>query len=393
MSKLYLQKNLQLIFGVTLMMVLGVSSIIPVLPAVMREMGVSAGSIGLLITMFTLPGVVLTPFLGILADRWGRKKVLVPALMVFGIFGTACAFVHTWKVLLFFRFLQGSGAAALGVINVTLIGDLYSGRERTSAMGYNASVLSLGTAIYPAVGGGLAVLGWNYPFLLPIIAIFLGLVIIFKLENPEPKAKPTLGKYFADALLELRQRQMFGLLLATLITFILLYGPFITYLPVLMDNKFHVSAPKIGLLISLASISSAIVASQLGRLALFFSESAQVKTAFLLYALSCLLIPLLPSFRSLALPALLFGCAQALAIPNVMTLLTGLVSMQNRAALMAVNGTVLRLGQTLGPMLMGLLYTFGGTRIVFWSGTALALAMFFAGLIFIRFDKQTELET
>lgn len=372
------------------MMVLGVSSIIPVLPAVMRELSVSAGSIGLLITMFTLPGVLLSPVLGILADRLGRKKVLVPSLMGFGIFGTACAFVHSWELLLFFRFLQGCGAAALGVINVTLIGDLYKGIDRTAAMGYNASVLSMGTAIYPALGGGLAMLGWNYPFLLPLLALVLGFIIIFQLENPEPGEKTSLGQYFSAALAELRQLELIGLFLATLVTFILLYGPFITYLPILMDDKFNVSAPKIGLLISVASLSSAIVASQLGKLALVILETTQIKIAFLLYALSCFLVPLLPGFKFLVIPALLFGSAQALAIPNVMTLLTGLVSMQNRGAIMAVNGTVLRLGQTLGPLLMGLLFTLWGITSVFWSGTILAMAMFMAALFLIKFTDKAE---
>ena len=46
---------------------------------------------GLLITVFTSPGIVMTPLLGVLSDRYGRKKILVPALLLFGIAGGACA--------------------------------------------------------------------------------------------------------------------------------------------------------------------------------------------------------------------------------------------------------------------------------------------------------------
>jgi len=56
----YRSPELQAIFGVTLMAVLGVSSIAPALPRIAETLGVSAGQVGLLVTAFTLPGVILT---------------------------------------------------------------------------------------------------------------------------------------------------------------------------------------------------------------------------------------------------------------------------------------------------------------------------------------------
>jgi MFS family permease len=86
----------------------------------------------------------------------GRKKIIVPSLLLFGIAGTACAFARDFNLLLLLRLLQGIGAASLLSLSVTLIGDLYAGDRRANAMGYNASVTSIGTAIYPTVGGALA---------------------------------------------------------------------------------------------------------------------------------------------------------------------------------------------------------------------------------------------
>ena len=88
-DSLYRDRNLQVIFGVTLMAVLGVTSITPAFPSIMRELGITGSQVGLLITSFTLPGVILAPFLGVLADRFGRKKILVPSLFLFAIAGTA----------------------------------------------------------------------------------------------------------------------------------------------------------------------------------------------------------------------------------------------------------------------------------------------------------------
>jgi len=78
----YLNKNLRIIFGVTLLSVLGVSSIIPMFPLIVKQLHLSVQSVGMLITVFTLPGVLLTPVLGVLADRFSRKKILVPALLL-----------------------------------------------------------------------------------------------------------------------------------------------------------------------------------------------------------------------------------------------------------------------------------------------------------------------
>lgn len=71
---------------------MGVASIAPALPKMSDVLDVSNERIGQLITAFTVPGMFLTPFLGVIADRLGRKTILVPSLFIFGIAGTACAF-------------------------------------------------------------------------------------------------------------------------------------------------------------------------------------------------------------------------------------------------------------------------------------------------------------
>jgi MFS transporter, ACDE family, multidrug resistance protein len=101
-------------------------------------------------------------------------------------------------VLLALRFLQGMGAAALGTLNVTVIGDIYDGRERSNALRYNCSVLSVGTASYPAIGGLLATFGWFYPFAFPFAAISIAIVVMFSLHNPEPRNDDRLRDYFGS---------------------------------------------------------------------------------------------------------------------------------------------------------------------------------------------------
>jgi ACDE family multidrug resistance protein len=383
-KRIYLETNLQILFGITLTAVMGVASVTPAFPKIIQDLGISSTRIGLLITVFTFPGVILTPVLGVFADRYGRKRILIPSMFLFGIAGGACALSRDFNLLLIMRFFQGIGAASLGALNVTIIGDLYSGRELAAAMGYNASVLSVGTASYPAIGGALAMVAWYYPFALPLLAIPLGFVVLFLLKNPEPKTDQHLKAYFRNVLKSLKNRQVVGIFIASIVTFIILYGPLLTYLPLLLADSFNASPLIIGLFISVMSIITAFTSSQLGKLTKKFSEKTLLKTTFLLYGLAVFLIPLLPKLTAFLLPAVIFGIAHGLNIPCFQTLLAGLAPMEYRGAFMSLNGMVLRLGQTLGPLLMGFVFSLWGIGATFYSGAGLAGLMFLFGVIMIR---------
>ena len=347
LRKVYKDHNLHVLFGVTLMAVLGVSSVTPALPSIRDEFGVTSGQVGLLITFFTVPGVLLTPLLGVLSDRYGRKRILTPALLLFGVAGGLCALARSFELLLALRLLQGMGAAALGTLNVTVIGDIYTGRERSAALGYNSSVLSVGTASYPAIGGALATLGWYYPFALALVAIPVGVLVPFFLRNPEARNEQPLKDYFGDVFSRLKDREVLGLLVTSLLTFIILFGPQIYYLPILMDERFSTPSHLIGAILSGASLTTALVSSQVGALTGRFSERTLVKAAFVLYAAALLAVAFAPNLYVLLVPAVLFGVAQGINLPNVFSLLNSHAPSENRGAFMATNGMVLRAGQTI----------------------------------------------
>lgn len=381
---LYRDPNLLIIFAVTLATVLSVSSITPAFPKIARALDVSPQAIGLLISVFTVPGVVLTPVLGVMADRWGRKRILVPSLLLYGIAGGSCGFVRDFELLLFLRFFQGVGAASLGTLNVTLIGDLYSGGARTTAMGYNSSVLSVGTASWPAIGGALATLAWFYPFFLPALALPVAFLVLFGLENPEPEAGESFREYLTEVWESVRSPRALGLFAATAVTFMLIFGPYLAYLPVLMDESFGAASFTIGIVMSSVSLSSGASASQLGRISRRVPERTLVVLGYVAYVGVFLLMPMAGSLWLLVLPAVAFGLANGFAIPSIFTLLVALAPDRHRAAFMSVNGMVLRLGQTLGPLFAGALVAAGGTGAAFLGGAALAAGMAVVAAFAIR---------
>ena len=369
----YQDRNLLIIFGVSLIAILGVASVTPAFPKLEEALNVAPQNIGLLVTVFTFPTVILGPIIGILADRLGRKKILVPSLILFGIAGAACGFARDFNLLLLLRFFQGIGAASLLSLSVTLIGDLYTGVRRTSAMGYNASVSSMGTATYPIIGGALATMGWNYPFLLPLVAIPIGLLVLFALKSPEPKGERNLKEYLRNAWIILKNRQLAGLFIASAANFILLYGAYVTYLPKLIAS-FGADAFTIGLFLSSISVAIAFTSSQLGRLARRFSEQTLVRASFIFYALALFIIPLITNLWLLLIPTTIFGIGLGIGFPSIQTILAQLAPKEYLATVISVNGTFFGLGQTLGPLLMGIAYGMGGIHSVFYAGVCFAIA-------------------
>ena len=127
---------------------------------------------------------------------------------------------------------------------------------------------------------------------------------------------------------------------------------------------------------SSGSVATAIVSWQLGGLMRLYSEQTLLRAAFVLYACSTAMIPLLPNVLLLFIPAMLFGAAMGLNVPSVQTLLAGLAPKEHRGAFMSLNGMVFRLGQTLGPLLMGMVFGLWGMDSVFYAGAVLALTTF-----------------
>lgn len=365
------------------MAVLGVASVAPAFPRVAQALDLSTQKVGWLITVFTLPGVGVAPLLGVLADRLGRRTVLLPSLLIFAVAGAGCAFAPDFRWLLILRFLQGLGAAPLGSLNATLIGDLYEGRQRVTAMGYNAAVLSVGTAGYPLIGGLLAEGSWRWPFFLPLLALPVALAAARTLPAGHPDGAPGLLDYMGT-LRRAFDRRLLALMAASLLTFVVLYGSYLTYFPFLMDGRFSASPAIIGLVMSTTSVATAVVSLRLGALSGRFGSFALLIGAYLCYIASMVTAPLAPSILLLIGPSLLFGVGNGLNIPTLQSELAGGVRHDVRGAVMAVNGMALRAGQTIGPLVAGVAFTAAGLTGVFALGVGVGVALMVVAFLFLR---------
>ncbi|GIV50133.1 MAG: MFS transporter [Candidatus Kapaibacterium sp.] len=362
------------IFALTVMVGVGTSTMPPALAAVQRTFGVSPDVAGMLLAVFTLPGLVLTPLGGYLADRVGRRGVLVGSLLLFAAAGAAALSAERFEHLVVVRIIQGIGAASLGALNVTLISDFFDGHERVRLLGFNHSVLSIGTAILPIISGWLAGANWRLPFALPIVGVIVAAGVL--LFIPPYSHTPAIS---SDAPSDGRiNRLALALLLGiSVATYAVLFGPFLNYL----QERIRVLEPegpalyeRIGAMVGLMSVATTLGALGVGRLSQRFPLHQLLIIACALYSAALVLFVAVPSYALLVIPTVLFGLAQALNQPVVQSLVARLASAERRGTVLSLNRSAALLGQTVGPLLFGLVYRSGGLEMVFIAGAALMLA-------------------
>jgi len=366
-------RNFQIAAGAMLLGFMMVSMITPAFPKMVQTLGISEQSIGLLITACTLPCLLLSPFAGIVTDKIGRKKMLVPSIFFFGIAGGSCAFANDFNTLLILRLLQGIGAAPLFGTSVTIIGDIFTGQQRSEAMGLNTTVNYTGYVIYPLVGGALANLTWSYPFLPFLLAIPVGIIALFYLQYPEPKNRQTLKDYLGDTLHYLRSLHVLWLFLAAAITYILHYGAYLIYFGILLDSQFHAPPFTIGVFFSIIGLTTAATSYQVGTLSKRFSPSLLMVVAFTMYTFAMLIIPVLPNLWLLLLPTIIFGIGHGLNSPSMHIIAASLTQPEHRAGFMALLGTMILLGMTVAPLVTGLIFRLSSLNSTFIVAGFIAL--------------------
>ncbi len=141
---------------------------------------------------------------------------------------------------------------------------------------------------------------------------------------------------------------------------------------------------------SIMSIASALFASQLGRIKKRLSTKIIIALSFFLFALALLAIPFISQPVMLFVPLCLFGAALGISSPAVQVSLSELASPDHRAILMSMNGMSLRVGQTIGPLFMGLVFSYRGLVSVFYSGFALSLIMAILALFLISMIQKKD---
>jgi MFS family permease len=362
--------------------VMGVSLLSPTLPAVQQALGVTETEVSLLLTAFSLPGIVLAPLIGILADRYGRRAVLVPCLVGYGLAGGSVVLVRNFEVILALRIVQGSAASGLVTLAVTLIGDDFAGRQRSQLMGINGAAISVGTASYPLLGGALAELTWTAPFALYLLGVPVGLLALRALPGREEGGggdgadDDARGLDYVRGVVSAVPARRALLVYGTYVgVFVVLYGAVLTTLPLLLSREYGLSPFGNGLILTASSVMTGLVSVNNGRLAGRFSNERLVGFGFLAYGFSLFGVWLAGSPVETGVAILLFGTGMGLTLPSLDTATSSLAGREYRGGVTSLRTTAIRLGQTVGPPLFTTVAAVTGDRPLLLAASAATLAV------------------
>jgi len=168
---------------------LAIDAMLPALPAIGKGLGVLVANDRQYVISIYLLGIGFGSLIyGPLADRFGRKGVLVPALFAYVAFSIGCGLATSFPMLLALRFGHGLVSAALGVIVVAVIRDLFSGDAMAKRLSLIFLVFMIVPIIAPTIGAGVeAVAGWRAIF---IVLAVMGLVMVAWLRRLPETLEP-----------------------------------------------------------------------------------------------------------------------------------------------------------------------------------------------------------
>jgi MFS transporter, ACDE family, multidrug resistance protein len=200
--------------SIPLVMTLGNSMLIPVLPTIEKQLHITSFQSSLLITLYSVVAIIFIPIAGYMSDRIGRKKVIIPSLLLAAIGGLISGWA-SWKMnepygmMVAGRMLQGLGAAGAFPVVLPLVGDLFpDDSEASSCLGTIETANTFGKVLSPILGAMFASIVWFLPFFaFPLFcAISLAMMLLF-VKSPLKQDPPLPFRQFLRNVKTIFQRE------------------------------------------------------------------------------------------------------------------------------------------------------------------------------------------
>lgn len=197
-----------------IMPIMAITSLVPVLPLLLREFAAVPGSAALVPVALTIPALcvaLFSPLAGRLSDKLGRKSLLVASLAVYAIAGVIPWFLTDLVAIIATRVVLGIMEAMIMTVATAMIADYFEGEQRERWIAVQIGAGSLAAIALVAMGGALGqAFGSRGPFLLYILGFVVALIaalVLFEPERREPqgmassKAPYVLGGIWPQVLI------------------------------------------------------------------------------------------------------------------------------------------------------------------------------------------------
>jgi DHA1 family multidrug resistance protein-like MFS transporter len=336
---------------------LGIGLVIPVLPTLMNELGITGTIVGYLTAAFAIAQLIVTPFAGKAADRFGRKIMIVIGLFIFGISELLFGLGKEIEVLFISRILGGVSAAFIMPAVTAFIADITNMDTRPKALGYMSAAISTGFIIGPGIGGFLAEFGTRVPFFfaggLGTTAAVLSIILL-----SEPTRSEEQTEQAAEGQFGLRRILAPKYLLAFILIFIASFGlaAFESFFSLFVDHKFQFKPADIAIVITGGAIFGAISQVLLfDRLTRIWGEIKLIRYSLILSAILVYLMTVVHSYFSILLVTFIVFVGFDLFRPAVTSYLSNIAG-NEQGFVGGMNSMFTSLANISGPIIGGMLF-------------------------------------
>lgn len=340
---------------------LGQGMVIPILPDYLKQFHAGGTAAGYLIAAFGAAQFIFSPIGGRLADRYGRKKLIMAGLFLTVFSDFLFAVSGSLPLLYFARFIGGIGLGLMVPANMAYIADITTHDTRAKGMGYLGAAMNLGMVLGPGLGGMIAGFGIRVPYFfasgLSLAATLLTLVLPETLTpekrqiNREPAPRENLGKKLVKSF----QTPYFPYLLLILVMTFGLVN-YETVYALFVEQKYSLTAAQISIVITLGAVIGIVVQIWLlDWLIRRIGEQRVIQLSLLVSPIA--LILMLPKVNTIYLLAVsaLFFMFNAFLRPTVSTLISKSAG-NNQGYAAGLNTTYTSVGNIVGPILAGTLF-------------------------------------
>lgn len=308
-----------LLFVATLTIMAG-TTVAPSLPAIEHTFA-GTEHVALLSRMvLTLPAIFVAmsaPIAGILADRFGRKKLLVISMVLYGLSGMSGLLADNLFFLLLGRAVLGLAIGGIMTVGTTLAGDYFTGTERESYLGLQQAFTQFGGVAFVVTGGILADIHWRVPFAIYAASFLILPAVLAFLSEPAKKTAPSGSP--AKAVVSANWSQVLLLALATYLINVLFYTvP--SQLPFFLQHLDVNSASAIGYAIGTFNLAGALVAMSFGLLRSRLAVPGILAGGLALMATGFLMLAQASGMASALVALCVLGTGLGVVMPSIMSL-------------------------------------------------------------------------
>ena len=378
-----LRRNLLVLFAAGLLFWASLTSLLPTLPLYIENIGATKQQIGVVMGSFAIGLLASRPLLGQLADKRGRKIVLIIGLASAAIAPIGYNFVQDIPVLIAIRAFHGISIAAFGTAFLALIADIAPVENRGELIGYMSLVNPVGLAIGPALGGYLMEFaGYTPLFILCTTLACLGLLFTLPIMNPKVEAQEEIidrDSSYWRKLISPRVR------IPAIILFVVGFtlGTLHTFAPLFIKSTQIGLNP--GLFYTAAAISSFCSRLFFGKASDRFGRGLFITLSLVCYSLAMVLLWTANSSVDFLLAATMDGIGGGTIIPMIAAMVTDRSYPQERGQMFGLCMIGFDIGIALSGPIFGFVAQEIGYRNIFGFNFGMTLA---AVIIFMTLSSQ-----